>query len=109
MGDFELFEIWKKDFEELLPSILLLLISYFILSALNTSNVVAIKKNEIIKGIYCLPFGFLKINERINISDIKEVELKQNEKLFYEIIAESNSKNSLLIKSIAKKSQRKKN
>ena len=52
LGDFELFEFWKKDLNELLLSFSLLLISYFILNALNTSKVVAIKNKEIIKGIY---------------------------------------------------------
>jgi len=103
LGNFELFEFWKKDLNELLPSILLLLISYFILNALNTSEIVAIKRDEIVKGIYCMPFGFIKIKERINVSDIKDIQLKQNEKLFYEIIAESNNGNSLSIKSIANK------
>ena len=103
LGNFKLFEFLEKDFIELLPSIILVLISYFILNVLNTSHVVAIKNVEIIKGIYCLPFGFLKVNERINLSDIKNIELKQNEKLYYEIIAESNTNNPLIIKSIANK------
>jgi hypothetical protein len=98
-----LFEFWKKDFTELLPSILLFILSYFILSTLNTSKVVAIKNGKILKGIYCAPFGFLKINNTINLSIIKKVELKQNEKLFYDIIVESNNNNFLLIKSIANK------
>jgi len=103
LADYDVFEFWKKDFIELLPSISIIFISFFILNALNTSLVVAIKNEEIIKGIFCIPFGFLKINERIKISDIIEVELRQNEKLYYEIIAESNSEKSLLIKSIANK------
>ena len=103
LGDSNLFEFWKKDFTELAPSLLIVLTSYFIINALNTSQVVAIKNAEIIKGIYCVPFGFLKANKRINISDIIEIEIKQNEIHFYEIIIESNSNSSFLIKSIANK------
>mgnify|MGYP006999712475 FL=1 len=100
LDNFGLSEFWNKDFNELWPSILYILIFHLIL---NTSKVVVIKKNEIIKGLYCLPFGFFKVRERMKISDINEIRLEQNEKLFYEVIVETNNKNVLLIKSIANK------
>ncbi|QXP60837.1 hypothetical protein [Olleya sp. HaHaR_3_96] len=103
LPDFELFEFWKTDPIQLLPFLFRLLILYIILNALNTSQVLALKNGEIIKGIYCLPFGFLKVNESIPISDIKQIQLKQNKKLYYEIIAQTNTNSSLVIKAIANK------
>nr|WP_321225498.1 hypothetical protein [uncultured Psychroserpens sp.] len=96
-------EFWKKDLYEILSAILIVLITYIVLNALNTSQVVALKNKKIVKGVYCAPFGFIKINNKINISDIKKIDMKQNEELFYEIIAESKDDNSLIIKSIANK------
>lgn len=100
---FSLLEFSGKNFTELLSSIVLILISYFILNALHTSRIVAIKKQALIKGIHCVPFGFVKINKRIKISEIKDIELQQNDKLFYDIIAQSNNSNYIVIKSIANK------
>ena len=96
-------EFWKTDLEKLLPAIIIVTASYLILSILNTLQVVAIHNNQIVKGLYCAPFGFLKIKDRINISDIKDITLTQQETLFYDIIAESKDSDDLLIKSIANK------
>lgn len=96
-------EFWKTDLEKLLPAIIIVTASYLILSILNTLQVVAIHNNQIVKGLYCAPFGFLKIKDRINISDIKGITLTQQETLFYDIIAESKDSDDLLIKSIANK------
>ena len=96
-------EFWKTDLEKLLPAIIIVTASYLILSILNTLQVVAIHNNQIVKGLYCAPFGFLKIKDRINISDIKGITLTQQETLFYDIIAESKDSDDLLITSIANK------
>lgn len=103
LDSISLLEFNGKNFLELLPSILLVLISYFILNALHTSRIVAIKKQNIIKGIYCAPFGFVKIHKRIKLSEVNDIELKQNDKFFYDIIAQSNDDNYIVIKSIANK------
>ena len=101
--NFSLFELKETNIIELLPTIIIVIASYFALNILNTSQVVAIKNSEIVKGIYCLPFGFLKIQKRIKISNIKDIKIKQNKKSFYEITAESSEGNSFVIKSIANK------
>ena len=96
-------EFWKTDLDKLLPAIIIVIASYLILSILNTLQVVVIHNNQIVKGLYCAPFGFLKIKEKINVSDIKDITLTQQETLFYDIIAESKDSDDLLIKSIANK------
>ena len=101
--NYSVLEFWKTDLDKLLPAIIIVTASYLILSILNTLQVVAIHNNQIVKGLYCAPFGFLKIKDRINISDIKGITLTQQETLFYDIIAESKDSDDLLITSIANK------
>ena len=101
--NYSVLEFWKTDLDKLLPAIIIVIASYLILSILNTLQVVVIHNNQIVKGLYCAPFGFLKIKEKINISDIKDITLTQQETLFYDITAESKDSDDLLIKSIANK------
>ncbi|RZN84248.1 MAG: hypothetical protein EVB11_02250 [Winogradskyella sp.] len=101
--DFSLLKFWEKDISELLPEIITVFVSYFTWNALNISKVVMINNQHITKGIYCKPFGFIKVYNKMNVKDIKEIRLKQNEKLYYEVTVESLNNELLVVKSIANK------
>jgi len=62
-----------------------------------------IKGNKIIKGIQLKWVGFIKINDEIALSEIREIKIIQNEKKHFEIVAISKEGNVFVIKSIANK------
>uniref|UniRef100_UPI004049A784 hypothetical protein n=1 Tax=Flavobacterium sp. TaxID=239 RepID=UPI004049A784 len=100
---FNLMEIWDKGFYEIADFIFRFLIVVSVFSLFNMSKTVALQNDEIITGIYTHMFGFLKMNNRMKISDIDSFEIKQNEKYFFEILAISKNTIPFVIASIPNK------
>ncbi|MBF6640958.1 hypothetical protein IVB69_05660 [Flavobacterium sp. J49] len=103
ISTYSLYNLFEYNFTEILRLICYLAIGYLIHNILNTKRRVDIKKNEIINGIYMEPFGFVKINSRILIKNITEVEINQNAKKYFEINAKTKSGEVLTIKSVPNK------
>lgn len=97
---FHLVQIWDKDLYEIADLFFRFFIVAAVVSLFNASKAVALQNDEIISGIYTNTFGFLKMNNRLKISDIDSFEIKQNEKHFFEIIAISKHKMPFVIASI---------
>lgn len=94
-------DVFYRNYKENSITILTIILAYVIYNILNISRCVEIKKNEIIDGIFISPIGFVKINKKILLNDIKEIIIHKNSKKFSEIRAVCTNGNFLVIKTIA--------
>ena len=100
---FTAYELIGKSYSEIINAIPWLILFYIIYQLLNLSKRVELKQNEIIEGIYINSIGFVKINNRILISDIAEIGIKQNTEKYFELFAKSKEGKILNIEVIANK------
>jgi hypothetical protein len=97
------FELIGKSYAEIISAIPWILLLYVIYQILNVSKRVVLKQKEIVEGIFINPIGFIKINNRMLITDIAEIGIKQNSKKYFEIFAKSKGGKIVHIKVIANK------
>lgn len=100
---FTTLELIGKSYSEITAAIPWLILFYIIHQILHVSKRVALKQNEIIDGVYINPFGFVKINNRIKITEIIDVGIAQNSKKYFEILAKSKEGQAIIIKVLANK------
>ena len=81
-------------------NIILGIIVFSIISFYDLSIVTKIDNDNVIKGYYCKPFGFLKVTKSILKKDITNIYINQNDEKFFEIIIDD-SKTQLVVFKIA--------
>ncbi len=85
------------DLSKLIKAVITGYIIYLLVSIIHISKMVALKNGEIVKGIFYPPFGFVKIHRQRRIAEVKDLQIHQNEERAYEIIAQFNVGNPILI------------
>ena len=103
IGNYALFDIFIFEDNSFVSGILSFVIGYLLYQVLKSSRSVNLKDDVITKGIYIFPFGYIKKEFQIPISNIDNLIIKQNEKLYYQILIQANDNSSYVLKSIPNK------
>ncbi|MDC9723998.1 MAG: hypothetical protein PSN34_14675 [Urechidicola sp.] len=102
-GNYALYDLFIFEDNSVLSGLVSLVISYLFYQILISSRSVNLKDEIITKGIYIFPLGYIKKHYQIPISDIDDIIIKQNEKLYYQILIQSKDDTTYLLKSIPNK------
>lgn len=94
---YDLYQIDNFQFQK----VLFYFMKYFLIhNVLSIKQCVEIKNKQIIQGIHVGFFGFIYINKRILLHQVKEIKITQNKKSFFEIKAIMNDDKIWVIHSL---------
>ena len=103
LGNYALFDLFVFEDNSAISGLTSLIISYLFYQILVSTRSVDLKDEIITKGVYIFPFGYIKKYYQIPISDIDDLIIKQNEKLYYQILIKLKNNSTYVLKSIPNK------